>query len=61
MDGQVFGRDGRDGYDDGGDDGKVEIGGCVYEGGKVDSVQEFFSKNGKRFQKPPPVKCIIFT
>ena len=43
------------------DGGKVEIGGFVYKGGKVDSAWEFSSKNGKRFQKPPPVKCIIYT
>ena len=61
MDGQGFGRNGRDGYYDGRNGGKVEISGFVYEGGKVDSAWEFFSKNGKRFQKPPPVKCIIFT
>lgn len=61
MDGQVFGRDGRDGWDDDRDGGKVEISGFVYEGGKVDSASKFSSKNGKKFQKPPPVKCIIFT
>ena len=43
------------------DGGKVGIGGFVYEGGKVDSAQEFSSKNGNKFQKPPPVKCILFT
>ena len=41
--------------------GKVGIGGFVYEGGKVDSAWGFPSKNGSKFQKPPPVKCIIFT
>ena len=41
--------------------GKVGIGGFVYEGGKVDSAWEFSSKNGNKFQKPPPVKCIIYT
>ena len=41
--------------------GKVEIGGFVYEGGKVDSAWEFSSKNGNKFQKLPPVKCIIYT
>ena len=61
MDGQGFGQDGRDGCDDDKDSGKVEIGGFVYEGGKVDSVWEFSSKNGNKFQKPPPVKCILFT
>ena len=40
--------------------GKVEISGFVYEGGKVDSVWEFSLKNGNKFQKPPPAKCIIF-
>ena len=40
---------------------KVGIGGVVYEGGKVDSAWEFSSKNGNKFQKPPPVKCIIYT
>lgn len=59
--GQGFGYDGGDGYDDFRDGGKVEIGGFVYEGGKVDSAWEISSKNGKRFQKPPPVKCIIYT
>lgn len=61
MDGQDFGQDGRDGYDDFRDGGKIEISGFMYEGGKVDSAWEFSSKNGKRFQKPPPVKCILFT
>ena len=41
--------------------GKVGIGGFVYEGGKVDSASKFSSKNGKKFQKPPPIKCIIYT
>ena len=61
LDGQDFGWDGRDGHDDFRNGGKVEIGGFVYEGGKVDSAWEFSSKNGKRFQKLPPVKCIIYT
>lgn len=61
LDGQDFGWDGRDGEDDFRDGGKVEIGGFVYEGGKVDSAWEFSSKNGNKFQKPPPVKCIIYT
>ena len=56
MDGQGFGQDGRDGHADDGDGGKVEIGGFVYEGGKVDSAWEFSSKNGNDFQKLPPVK-----
>lgn len=58
---QGFSYDGRDGHADDRDGGKVEIGGVVYKGGKVDSAWEFSSKNGKKFQKPPPVKCIIFT
>lgn len=61
MGGQGFGCDGMDGRDDDRDGGKVEIGGFVYEGGKVDSAWEFSSKNGNKFQKPPPVKCIIYT
>ena len=61
VDGQDFGYGGRDCREDGRDGGKVEIGGFVYEGGKVDSAWEFSSKNGNKFQKPPPVKCIIFT
>ena len=59
--GQDFGYDGKDGRDDDRDGEKVEIGGFVYEGGKVDSAWEFSSKNGNKFQKLPPVKCIIYT
>ena len=41
--------------------GRLKLVGFVYEGGKVDSAWEFSSKNGNKFQKPPPIKCIIFT
>ena len=50
-----------DNFGNDGDGGKVEVDGFVYEGGKVDSAWEFSSKNGNKFQKLPPIKCIIYT